>query len=293
MAEQATHWWYPIQAGTDHFFSDADGNPILDPVTGEPDTSPEAFWVSVAVNTAERFYLSSGFRTMQPGDLVWVYAGLPTQAAVGLGRASDVYYAEVEATWFVHLVWDRAVCAALQQHPIPRSEFGDLIRKPARRASPKAARVLTAWLKRHQLQSRLKPDDTEEILDPEDARVRMMKQIVMRQGQGGFRDDLLAAYGSRCAVSGCDVAAVLEAAHIRPYNGPKTNQVTNGILLRSDLHTLFDQHLLTIDDDYRIVLDPTVARGPYRRWQGQQLRLPTSKSVRPSRALLKAHRNLI
>ncbi len=48
------------------------------------------------------------------------------------------------------------------------------------------------------------------------------------------------AYGGRCAVTNCDIEDVLEAAHISPYNGPSTDQVYNGLLLRTDIHTLFD-----------------------------------------------------
>jgi hypothetical protein len=53
----------------------------------------------------------------------------------------------------------------------------------------------------------------------EDARERVLSSIVRRRGQSRFRDRLLAAYHGRCAVTGCEVEAVLEAAHIIPYRG--------------------------------------------------------------------------
>ncbi|WP_200883691.1 HNH endonuclease [Archangium violaceum] len=52
------------------------------------------------------------------------------------------------------------------------------------------------------------------------------------------------AYGGRCALTDCEEPRVLEAAHIFPYHGPQTNHVTNGLLLRADLHVLFDLGLL-------------------------------------------------
>lgn len=63
------------------------------------------------------------------------------------------------------------------------------------------------------------------------------------------------AYERRCAVTGCTVEAVLEAAHISPYRGDHTNDVTNGLLLRADIHTMFDCGLIKVDGDYRITTD--------------------------------------
>ena len=83
--------------------------------------------------------------------------------------------------------------------------------------------------------------------DVEDGRKRTFAAILRRQGQADFRAALLQAYDSKCAVTGCSDVWVLEAAHITPYLGPQTNDVTNGILLRADIHTLFDLGLLGND----------------------------------------------
>jgi putative restriction endonuclease len=80
-----------------------------------------------------------------------------------------------------------------------------------------------------------------------DARLRTARAIAIRQGQPEFRARLLQAYGGRCAITGCDVPDALEAAHILGYRGQQTNHVQNGLLLRADLHTLFDRGLLSID----------------------------------------------
>jgi hypothetical protein len=80
-----------------------------------------------------------------------------------------------------------------------------------------------------------------------DGRRRMFAEIVRRQGQQAFRNRLLSAYGNQCAVTRCRTEWVLEAAHITPYRGIKTNAVQNGLLLRADIHTLFDLALISIE----------------------------------------------
>lgn len=87
-----------------------------------------------------------------------------------------------------------------------------------------------------------------------DARERVLISIVRRQGQSQFRQQLLKAYKGKCAISGNDVEQALEAAHIIPYRGLETNTTSNGLLLRADLHTLFDLNLITIDPQTMKVL---------------------------------------
>lgn len=71
--------------------------------------------------------------------------------------------------------------------------------------------------------------------------------IQKRQGQAKFREQLLKYYRGRCAITGCDITGVLEAAHIKPYSmSQKETKPENGILLRADLHTLFDLNLIVI-----------------------------------------------
>ena len=73
-----------------------------------------------------------------------------------------------------------------------------------------------------------------------------------RLGQGGFRIGVVEAYQRRCAITGEKTLPVLEAAHIRPYsvNGP--NSVNNGLLLKSDFHTLFDDGYITVSPDLHV-----------------------------------------
>ncbi len=124
-----------------------------------------------------------------------------------------------------------------------------------------------------------------------DARQFVLASIVQRRGQPQFREKLLRVYGKKCAISGCAIEAVLEAAHIIKYRGQKTNHVQNGILLRTDLHTLFDLGLLTISASAMTVRLHHSLRTSYcAQFEGKPLRLPKRKNCWPNKASLVAHR---
>ena len=123
--------------------------------------------------------------------------------------------------------------------------------------------------------------------DDYDARLRVVRQIVARRGQAGFRAALLEAYHERCAVTGFDAAAALEGAHLRPYRGPGSNAVTNGLLLRADIHTLFDLGLLTPDPLTRtIAVYKLLAGTRYEAWSSSQLADPAEALQRPNQEAL-------
>jgi putative restriction endonuclease len=73
-------------------------------------------------------------------------------------------------------------------------------------------------------------------------------------GQGSFRVLVTDAYSYRCAISKERTLPVLQAAHIRPYGEGGSHELSNGVLLRSDLHTLFEQHYLTIEPNKKILI---------------------------------------
>ncbi len=79
-----------------------------------------------------------------------------------------------------------------------------------------------------------------------------------RIGQGAFRVLVTDAYSRRCTVTGERTLPVLQAAHIKPYADLGPNQVSNGLLLRSDLHILFDRGYVTINRDYRLEVSPRI-----------------------------------
>jgi len=101
--------------------------------------------------------------------------------------------------------------------------------------------------------------------------------------------EALAAYQGSCAVTGCDVVEALEAAHIVPYLGPQTNCMTNGLLLRADIHTLFDLGLFSVNPtDYLVLISKRLKGSPYQKLAGQQIRFPVDIASRPSSQALKA-----
>lgn len=117
-----------------------------------------------------------------------------------------------------------------------------------------------------------------------------------RLGQGTFRVALTAAYRGACAVSGEHSLPVLEAAHIRPYaDSDASHDVTNGLLLRADIHRLFDRGYVTVTPDYRFLVSDRLkqefenGRAYYKR-NGDALRsMPASPSDRPDPELLRWH----
>ena len=124
----------------------------------------------------------------------------------------------------------------------------------------------------------------------EDARTFVARTIAIRQGQPQFRAKLLEAYSRRCAITGTDAIQALEAAHIRPYAGPKTNHVQNGIILRSDVHSLFDRGLVGVEpDDYSVVMSDVLANSSYSDYEQLRIRLPREQNKRPSAEALWAH----
>jgi len=124
-----------------------------------------------------------------------------------------------------------------------------------------------------------------------EGRKRTLAAICRRQGQPEFRRKLIEAYGGRCAISGFNVLQTLEAAHIMPYNGPKTNHPANGILMRADLHVLFDLGLIAVDPStLAVVLASALRTSPYADFEGKRLRLPSEPALRPSSEALKKHK---
>jgi putative restriction endonuclease len=116
-----------------------------------------------------------------------------------------------------------------------------------------------------------------------------------RLGQGAFRVLVTEAYGRACAVTEEHSLPALEAAHIKPFAQAGQHEVANGLLLRADLHRLFDRGYVTVDDEQRLRIGERLradfANGrSYYPLQGRLLRLPKGSDERPDPALLAWHR---
>jgi putative restriction endonuclease len=118
--------------------------------------------------------------------------------------------------------------------------------------------------------------------------------IAPRLGQGAFRIAVTEAYGRQCAVSEGKVLPALDAAHIRPYGEGGPHAKSNGILLRKDIHCVFDAGYVTVDSNYRFVVSKKVKEifdngEEYRRLHGKPLRVPIREVDRPDRQFLAWH----
>lgn len=116
-----------------------------------------------------------------------------------------------------------------------------------------------------------------------------------RLGQGAFRILVTEAYSRRCAITGERTLPVLEAAHIKPYSQTGPNKISNGLLLRSDLHKLFDLGYLTITSDYSVEVSKRIKEEyengrEYYALQGKTLRnMPVNPAEYPSSDFIEWH----
>jgi putative restriction endonuclease len=114
-----------------------------------------------------------------------------------------------------------------------------------------------------------------------------------RLGQGSFRAVVTDVYGA-CAVTGEHSLPVLEAAHIKPFSKEGPHDVTNGILLRSDVHRLFDHGYVTITPEYRFEVSGRLREDwengvAYYAMRDREIHVPATRDLRPDRDLLDWH----
>lgn len=126
-----------------------------------------------------------------------------------------------------------------------------------------------------------------------DGRQAVVDTIIKRRGHPSFRHALLEAYDYRCAITSFNAIDALEAARIAPFSGKFTQHPSNGLLLRADIHTLFDLGKLAIDTGtMSVVMTDDVMQTSYRILAGRPLRYPEDESSRPSTEALDLHRRL-
>ncbi|RUX50461.1 HNH endonuclease [Mesorhizobium sp. M4A.F.Ca.ET.050.02.1.1] len=116
-----------------------------------------------------------------------------------------------------------------------------------------------------------------------------------RLGQGAFRIIVTDAYERRCAVTGERTLPILDAAHIRSYADGGMHEASNGVLLRTDVHKLFDLGYVTIDEKRQFVVSRRLKEDfdngrHYYDLHGSTLRDPRGPTALPSPAALQWHR---
>jgi putative restriction endonuclease len=118
--------------------------------------------------------------------------------------------------------------------------------------------------------------------------------VLPRLGQGSFRVLVTDAYKRRCAFTGSPVLHVLDAAHIKPYSEGGPHSVTNGILFRQDVHTLFDRGYITVTPEYRLEVSRRIKEEfkngvEYYTAHGKPIVLPEPSSLYPTEEFLTWH----
>lgn len=130
--------------------------------------------------------------------------------------------------------------------------------------------------KLHQIDSYLaqNPDPSDpnnlETIENETA----LREVVLRRNQSAFRSKLFREREARCAISGTSEINVLEAAHIIPFSEQfaDRDKIENGLLLRSDIHKLYDLHLISINPNSRAVeISPSLSSEEYKKMRGNKV----------------------
>lgn len=121
----------------------------------------------------------------------------------------------------------------------------------------------------------------------------------VRLGQGAFRVLVTDAYSRRCSITGEKTLPVLEAAHIKPYSDAGPHFISNGVLLRSDIHKLFDSGYLTITTDLKVEVSSKIKEEfqngkEYYQFHGKELLyLPNREIDKPDASFIEWHNSKI
>lgn len=121
----------------------------------------------------------------------------------------------------------------------------------------------------------------------------------VRLGQGAFRVLVTDAYNRKCAITGEKTLPVLEAAHIKPYSEFGPHLISNALLLRSDMHKLFDTGYITITSELKVEVSKRIKEEyqngkEYYKYHGSSLfTLPTKEDDRPNSRFIEWHNSNI
>ncbi len=129
---------------------------------------------------------------------------------------------------------------------------------------------------------------------------RRVEQLLVNRKirDANFRLEVCRAYENRCAVTGLRIIngggrAEVQAAHIKPVAAGGPDVVQNGVALSATVHWLFDRHLISIDEDYRLLVShnniPSELRGIFRP-EHERLHLPQDQRCWPHPSFLAHHR---
>jgi hypothetical protein len=294
--------------------------------------APDTFWVvrgrdkdtawaeDLELGAKSRWFTKRSTLGMSPGDGVIFWRLDPGQEVVGLGEVVHAEGADAEGMFHV---WLRSLSGPLTHRlgvdtlrSTPgledagflklgptgtvlslRASEAEAVYRLVAASEPQAAERIHWWPVNHRPELASEPDPLEaafQALSSEDTRHEVERSIKVRQGQGPFRDALMQAYDGRCAVTGCTVERALAAAHIVPMRGAHSNDVRNGLLLRADIHLLFDTGLLWVEPEgLRVRIAPRLRTTEYVSLDGIALKVPRSPAHAPHPEALRRHLALV
>ncbi len=159
-------------------------------------------------------------------------------------------------------------------------------------ATPTGSRL---W---QQVMERLQAGRGGRVAEPDEAVRRRPVEVLQRLGQGAFRILVTDLYERRCAITREKALPVLQAAHIQPVASGGSHRLSNGLLLRSDVHTLFDRGYLTVTPERRVRVSRRLKADfdngeHYYQLEGNTLWVPQSPEAQPRRDLLEWHSDTV
>jgi putative restriction endonuclease len=150
----------------------------------------------------------------------------------------------------------------------------------------------------NQVMERLQAGRGGRVAEPDEAVRRRPVEVLQRLGQGAFRILVTDLYERRCAITREKALPVLQAAHIQPVASGGSHRLSNGLLLRSDVHTLFDRGYLTVTPERRVRVSRRLKADfdngeHYYQLEGSTLWVPQSAEAQPRRDLLEWHSDTV
>jgi hypothetical protein len=264
--DNTRHFIYPLSLTGGYVF---DGDQDISPANLVPDALRGAM---------DTWGLATNFRVIEPGDWVWAYFGGKVRRihAVGVVAAPVGYDDDWGHT--VSIRWIAALTQELQDRPLRYEDYRQRVQGAVGRANHTTTAVLKRWLRKSSAPA------------PQDAVPRVPREVLQRLGQGAFRARAVQLFGGECAVTGTSHPAVLQAAHIIPVADGGTHAGANTLLLRSDLHNLFDLGLLTVTRGLKIKVSGDITDPEYRSLDGARVQEPAGVERKAFLAALDKHR---
>lgn len=150
-------------------------------------------------------------------------------------------------------------------------------------------------------QYRIATPVSQRLLNAEEPQLQYGEPVLrnVRIGQGAFRLSIIDAYTKRCAITGEKTLPVLEAAHIKPFAEAGPNYTSNGLLLRSDMHKLFDDGYITVTPNFKVEVSSRIREEfsngkEYYQYHGKPLAIiPSLQENKPSAIYLNYHNSTI